>query len=115
MHVPKRHLAEVPPQKITAYLLDDTHPEGGDKARFFLSHGFSPLRPQELSNALLGHVRELEIANTRTNPYGTTYAVDGPIAAPNGRKPFIRSVWVRESTRPNPRLVSAYPVGKMTA
>ncbi|WP_430395089.1 DUF6883 domain-containing protein [Enterovirga aerilata] len=35
--------------KITHYLLDINHPQGGSKAKFLISRGFSPSKPSELA------------------------------------------------------------------
>jgi len=45
----------VPTAKLTEYLLNPRHPEGGSKARFFLGLGFSPEAPEDLAEAVLRH------------------------------------------------------------
>lgn len=42
-------------------------------------------------------------------PLGARYVIEGPMEAPNGRKPNVRSVWFQEGNLP-PRLVTAYPL-----
>lgn len=51
MKLPHVESAVVPERKITHYLLNPAHPAGGSKARFFLRHGFSPVKWQLLVTA----------------------------------------------------------------
>jgi hypothetical protein len=84
--------------KLVDYLLDLSHPRGGSKARFFLAFGYSRDRPMELADALADHVLRTE--GRRLNPAegGPTKLVfEGPIHAPNGRAPWVRSVWQVEA------------------
>jgi len=112
MFVPNRDFAEVALPKVASYLLSATHPEGGGKAKFFTSHGFSLERPQELIDALLDVVRTSEIALSSQSKHGVKYVVDGAIRTPDGRHPTIRTVWIIEPATLNPRLVSAYPAAR---
>lgn len=41
MHTPNADMAEVPPAKVTRYLLSLESEDGRSKAAFFLSRGFS--------------------------------------------------------------------------
>ena len=97
--------------KVAGYLLDPEHPRNEGKAGFFFRHGFTGEAWEVLTEALLRHAREGELAETRRNPYGAKYVVEGPIASPDGRDPKVRSVWIVESGTgsPAPRLVTAYP------
>jgi len=110
MRVPNCEAAEVPLPKISEYLLNTAHPDAADKADFFLAHGFRTQQPQSLGEALLEYVRKHEVVNSRTIRFGVTYAVDGPISAPDGEQLHLRTVWMVESTSANPRLVTAYPI-----
>ncbi len=52
MNIPSFNEPEIPKEKISDYLLCLEHPEGGSKARFFLSRGFSYEDWTELAEAL---------------------------------------------------------------
>ncbi|TXN65517.1 DUF6883 domain-containing protein [Methylobacterium sp. WL6] len=103
---------EIPDGKLVDYLLNPEHPTGGPKARFFLSFGFDRSRPQELGRALLVQADAL---------YGTEalclvqvdgrvrLVVEGPIAAPDGRRPRVRVVWQQQAAIAW-RLITAVPL-----
>ena len=95
MKLPNLELAEVPERKITHYLLNPAHPAGGSKAVFFLR---------------LVHANG--VAASDDSPYGTRYAVQGPLASPLGSRLNVRSVWFIETGDRKPRLVTAYPYSK---
>ncbi len=56
-------------QKLTRYLLDETHKEGGPKAAFFVHYGFCSDEWSELKEALLQHALENEIVASRNTQY----------------------------------------------
>ena len=95
--------------KVAAYLLSATHPIGRAKARFFKQFGFREDAPEELTRALLLHVRDNTVANTEMSAYGTKYRVDGPLRSPDGRNPSVSSVWIILDGETIPRLVTAFP------
>jgi hypothetical protein len=43
------------------------------------------------------------------SPHGTRYTVAGPLRAPDGRMPMVRTVWIVEPGSP-PRLITAHPL-----
>jgi len=50
------------------------------------------------------------VAETGETPLGIRYAVDGIMAAPDGRAPNVRTVWFIETGEEVPRFVTAYPL-----
>lgn len=68
---------QVDPRKLRDYLLSPEHPQGGAKARFFLSLGYSRERPWELGAELrrLGGTEEITV--TVRSVYGVKHVVDG--------------------------------------
>lgn len=107
--LPYAGLAYVEQQKVTEYLLALGHPDGHDKAVYFMSFGFRVEEWEALSEALLRHARENELVDEERTPFGVQYVVEGPLRTPDGRMPTIRSVWeVRLGAR-RARLVTAYP------
>jgi hypothetical protein len=63
--VPNCERSTVPPEKITDYLLSETHPIGAPKAHFFRLFGFRKEAPDDLVGALLAHVRQNLIAASK--------------------------------------------------
>ena len=108
MWLPKMEQRHIAAGKVAAYLLNIDHPEGGPKARFFIRVGFSPTSPETLRAALLDHPARFEVSEARLTAMGMNYAIDGPLSSPDGRDPWVRSVW-RIPADEAPHLVTAYP------
>ena len=109
MMLPNSNRTRVDRAKIADYLLSLSHPDGRSKAEFFMRFGFKVEDWEALANAL----REVGISNPVTSlvesAHGTRYTVDGPLRAPDGRAPMVRTVWIVDSGNP-PRLITAHPL-----
>lgn len=110
MILPNVERAIVPQSKITAYLLDETHREGGGKALFFIHFGFSVAEWEMLANVLRRHAHQHEAAKSQPTRFGTRCVVEGELDTPGGRKPIVRVVWFIRLGEDMPRLVTAYPL-----
>ncbi len=99
---------EVPRDKLRLYLLDLEHPDGGPKARFFISAGYSLDDLDVFSEALRTHAAEREVEAEFSTPYGTKYIIRCGMPTPDGRNPCVVSVLFDEGDG-WARLVSAYP------
>lgn len=108
--LPNAERAFVTQRKVTNYLLSTTHPSGRSKAAFFARFGFTIARWESLADALRRHAQDNEVGQTENTPFGTSYAVDGPLATLDGRTPRIRTVWFIETGDAIPRLVTADPL-----
>ena len=113
MRLPNALSARVPEPKVTCYLLNPAHPAGGSKAVFFLRFGFTVAEWPRFADALLRHARENEVVETGETRYGIRYAIDGPLAAPDGTVLHIRSAWFIDSGGEAPRFVTAHPLPKL--
>jgi len=100
---------DIPPRKIAKYLLDINHPEGGEKAKFLMAHGFHASQPQLLADAIHAHAELNYIEETVHSNYGTKYVVRCHIPTTDGRNPCIQVIWIREHGCETSRLVTAYP------
>ena len=111
MILPNASEARVDREKVVEYLLSLSHPDGRDKAAFFMRFGFRIEEWKTFADAL----REIGISNPVTGEvesvYGRRYTVDGPLRTPDGRMPKVRTVWIVEPGTA-PRLVTAYPLEK---
>jgi hypothetical protein len=112
MRLPDPDSAEIPRAKIADYLLSPTHPSGRSKAAFFTQFGFSPDRWEELAAALRRHARDNDVDRSEATPFGIRYVVEGPLAAPDGKAPVVRSVWFVDAGLTRARFVTAYPLRK---
>ena len=110
MNLPFRHRARFDRKKIVEYLLAPSHPDGGSKARFFSSFGFTVNRWETLAKALKGHGKTFPVVGAVESKYGTRYTVEGRISTPDNRDPGIRSVWMLSRKSKSPRLITAYPI-----
>ncbi|HEX6386116.1 MAG TPA: hypothetical protein VF177_15705 [Anaerolineae bacterium] len=110
MKLPNREQAFVPKAKITAYLLSLAHEDGHGKAKFFTQFGFQVEEWQTLASALQRHAVDHEVTKVEESPFGKRYVIEGAMAAPGGRSPFVRSVWFVRSGEQIPRFVTAYPL-----
>ena len=110
MKLPHADKAVVEREKITNYLLNPEHRYGASKARFFSEYGFRLEAWEQLAEALREHGRKHEVVRERQTGFGPRYVVEGELATPSGRQPFVRSVWQFDEGAVAPRLISAYPV-----
>lgn len=111
MKLPNAKFVVVEKEKITAYLLNAAHPDNGGKATFFLSMGFTLGAWTEFAAALRALAEISEVFESLESPHGMKYILDGPIDAPTGKTPIVRTVWIVDKGRDRPRLVTAYPKG----
>lgn len=109
MRLPNAELAAIPPGKVIKYLLSPSHPAGRAKAAFFCGFGFTTGNWKALAKALREHAATHEVAKAEDTPFGMRYTIEGPLKAPDGRQPLVRSVWFVEEGEEVPRLVTAYP------
>ncbi len=110
MKLPDILEARIPADKIRGYLLSATHRTGRHKTRFFSRFGFAPEAWAELAEALRRHAAEHDVRSIEKTSFGTRYTVEGILRTPDGRTPYIRSVWFVEYPGDTPRFVTAYPV-----
>jgi len=109
LQLPHAEMAIVPLEKITGYLLNDAHPEGGGKAIFFQRYGFRLDEPHVLQAELRRLAREIDVRESGFG-YGLKYVGVGALNCPDGRRARIMTVWVLRSGQPPPFFVTAYPV-----
>ncbi len=109
MQLPNRFQAYIPSQKLSAYLLSETHPVGKDKAKFFRALGFHETNIYLLEQGLLTIAHRATVREVIGSPHGTKYVLEGILHTPDRRSPRIRTIWILETEEENPRFVTAYP------
>ena len=110
MKLPNYEKAIVPQEKITGMLLSLTHPDKRERAKFFMSFGFSAESWKVLARALRRHAANHDVAKVEILSFGTQYVIDGIILTPDGRTPLVRSVWLVLIGESVPRFITAYPI-----
>jgi len=108
--LPNSSTAYVEQKKITQYLLNLAHKEGGPKARFFLSHGFTVEDWKGLHDALVAQGQGNPVVKVVESGFGKRYTVQCKCPAPSQKDPCIRSVWEIQTAGSPPRLITAHPV-----
>src|SRR5438552_16299705 len=109
MKLPDAEKAVNQQAKIVGYLLNPAHRYGASKARFFAQFGCLVEEWQLLALALRDHWQQNEVSKTRETGFGPRYEVESELAAPDGRRPRIRTVWPIDTGQIVPRLISPYP------
>ncbi len=108
--IPNVENARVEDSKLHGYLLSLSHPEGGAKARFYESIGFTIDNAEELRIELLRIARAFDVVEISTDEFGVKYVVEGILIDKQGRGIPLLTVWVIDTGTDFPRLVTAYPL-----
>jgi len=108
--LPKCEKAYIPKEKLSNYLLSETHAVGREKARYFRSIGYTAEKIEELVEALLMIARSERTCKEIASEFGIKYVVDGELATPVGTTVQVRTIWVVDLQDTRPRFVTAYPV-----
>jgi hypothetical protein len=108
-NLPNYEKAYVPKQKLSNYLLSETHAVGKVKARYFRSLGYTEENEDLLADGFLMIAKSEGVSQEITSRYGNKYIIEGELVTPIGTRVRIRTVWVLESHDERPRFVTAYP------
>ena len=109
MELPNKSKAYVPSEKITDYLLSETHAVGKSKARYFRSFGFNHDTAGQFRQGLLAIAQSGHIVEVEKSSHGTKFIIDGELETPNGVMIHIRTIWIIERDYDIPRFITAYP------
>ena len=109
MDLPNRHLAFVPVEKITHYLLNVNHRRGWGKAQEFRKRGYNESNIDTMISDLIGVAQSQPVSEVEHTQFGTKYVIYGVIQPPIGGGLLILSVWQIDHGNNAPRLLSAYP------
>ena len=108
MPIPNANRAIAADEKVRDYLLNLSHPDGGSKAVWFHSLGYSRENWMQLAEDLTAIARECHNFDFESCPFGVKYKTSGMIGRPGNRPGLVFTVWIVEDDDP-PRLVTAYP------
>jgi hypothetical protein len=110
MKIPNNNKSFVADNKITDYLLSETHEIGKHKANYFKRFGFDIADITTFKDSLIKHSIERDIEKTENSDFGIKYELKCEIKTPDEKNPCIVTVWIVESGQQEPKLVTAYPV-----
>src|ERR687891_451568 len=102
MQLPNRLQAYIPPEKLSGYLLSETHAVGSAKAKFFRALGFDETNIKALENGLLAIAHHVEVQDAMPTLHGVKYVLDGTLTTSQGTSAPIRTVWIVETGEENP-------------
>lgn len=108
--VPRATQAETDPAKLRDYVLNPEHPTGAHKALLFarvleIARSDWPFLAYQLRFLL---PRSRVVNKARIGDHGVQYHVDIPITGLNGAIRPVRTAWIIEPDRGQPRLVTAF-------
>lgn len=109
MKIPNNDQSFVADNKITDYLLGEIHEIGKHKADFFKRFGFDIADINTFKGSLIQHSIDSDIERTKDSAFGIKYELKCEIKTPDDRNPCIVTVWIVESGKDEPKLVTAYP------
>ncbi|MFH2043570.1 MAG: DUF6883 domain-containing protein [Pseudomonadota bacterium] len=107
--LPNCKKAYVPEEKLSNYLLSETHAIGKAKARYFQSIGYTLKNSAKLVDALIMIANSESVSQEITTVFGTKYIIDGKLDTPIGTTVQLRTVWVIDAKDDRPRFITAYP------
>ena len=97
-------------EKLSKYLLSETHPLGMFKAKFFRNLGFNNKNVTLLEKSLRIIAQSGDVVDMVSSDYGTKYVIDGEIKTPSREVVKLKTVWIIEKGEKRPRFVTTYPV-----
>lgn len=110
MKLPYSKNIVIPKEKLTKYILSETHPVGSSKARLFRELGFDETNLDTLKQSLSKVAKTGEVKEVRELSYGINYAINGTIETPSGKTIRVTTVWFIKTGRKTPSFVTTYPV-----
>ncbi|MBI4036064.1 hypothetical protein HY383_03865 [Candidatus Daviesbacteria bacterium] len=110
MKLPNGNNALVSKEKLTGYLLSETHAVGKAKAKFFRKLGFNESNVNKFEKSLLNIAKRNEIKNVKEFTYGINYVLEGKIKTPSRKIITLVTVWFTKTKGGRPSFVTAYPV-----
>lgn len=108
MKLPNLNEALVEEKKITEYLLSEDN--SGGKKGFFAGFGFTSDNWQQVREALLSHATAHDVTKVMESEHGIKYIIEGEMLTPDGRSPQVRAIWIVDTGKDAPRLVTSYPL-----
>lgn len=110
MELPNKFAAYVPIEKITDYLLSNSHAVGKSKVKFFRSVGFGEINVSQFEKNILDIAHTGIVSESKETPFGIKYVVDGALETPSGVIIQLRTIWIVETGEEQPRFITAYPM-----
>lgn len=110
MKLPQGNNALILQEKLTDYILSETHSMGKFKAKLFRKLGFNETNVHLFIKALSKIAKLGEVVNLSTFQYGAKYVLDGEIDTPGGKTIKVRTIWIIERGQVRPRFVTVYPI-----
>ncbi|MEO0769871.1 MAG: DUF6883 domain-containing protein [Cyanobacteria bacterium J06649_4] len=115
MQLPNRASAFIQIDKLTKYLLAETHKVGKGKAKFFRVLGFDSSNLELLEDALRNIARKEKVVEVVETEHGHKYVIIGSVTGPSGKSATILTVWMIDVGANAPRFITARPYKEKNA
>ena len=109
MILSQREKAYVHPEKLSKYLLSETHSIGQYKSKLFRSFGFDETNLDLLSTSLIEVAQTNDVEKRALSSYGIKYVVTGMLRSSSETFVKVKTIWIIEPDNEAPRFVTAYP------
>lgn len=83
----------VAPPKVTDYLLNSDHPDGGPKAKFLAQFGYGPKNALDLYHALISHSQRENFVGTVRGHKAVKLYFHGLLFSLTHEQPNVRTIW----------------------
>jgi hypothetical protein len=103
--------AVIPDSKLSGYLLNSDHEVGGPKCRFLRRFGYKAGDTIILRHALESHATDNQAEFRGETEYGAKWAVRGRIQTPDGRDPYVTSIWQIDHGKDEPKFITLIDLG----
>ena len=99
----------IAPEKLYDYVLDLTNRDGESKARFLEEIGYNRKNWQILEADLRAQHLSQEARPGKKSRYGEKYEIVAPLVGPNGKKRWLRSIWMIRNGERAARFITLIP------
>ena len=103
------HTTIIAPEKLYDYVLDFTNRDGESKARFLEEIGYNQKNWQILEADLRAQHLSQEARPGKKSRYGEKYEIIAPLVGPNGKKRWLRSIWMIRNGERAARFITLIP------
>ncbi|MDQ3019775.1 MAG: hypothetical protein M3R36_04280 [Bacteroidota bacterium] len=93
--------------KLTNYILNANHPDGGVKAKFLIKRRFDK---DSIKTALINQAKNEEVKEVKKSEFGIKYIIESKINSPDGKTFFLRSVWIVYLNEKFVKFITAYQI-----
>jgi hypothetical protein len=99
----------IAPEKLYDYVLNFANRDGESTARFLEERGYNQKNWQILEADLRAQHLSQEVRPSKKSRYGEKHEIVTPLAGPNGKKRWLRSIWMIRNGERVARFITLIP------